>query len=400
MKGNQIGDLVLADSLSLVSSDENQRCVDLGFPLGTSGGGRMLRLSIAHLAAGGDIRSGPWNFDAIFPDEMPFAEPTAVPTLSALDMETIGSLTAILKWAYADASRTAILIHFDGWQENYGVSQVLVTDDSGAEVSMGYGAGGSGGGDPADYLLTLSISPAYMAERTELKLHLDLQVSSYTFTQPQPLASFHFDLDLPVYQARTATPGTSVIVNGIEMQVVKASVTPSYTELTLCYQKPSHGNSSDWLLGSGTGVTINTNSSILNGFRLLSDPDYGGYTGKGTPPADLPFMDDGRCVQVDFPIGDLAETGPTVITLNVPYLEKSMPEVIPDDQLQPALEKLKAEGIDMTVYTSSSSGGGGGGGWTFNSKPEGMTDEQAYQKFLNALGYIYDGPWVMEITVP
>jgi len=54
----------------------------------------------------------------------------------------------------------------------------------------------------------------------------------------------------------------------------------------------------------------------------------------------------------------------------------------------------------MTVYTSSSSGGGGGGGWTFNSKPEGMTDEQAYQKFLNALGYIYDGPWVMEITVP
>jgi hypothetical protein len=131
----------------------------------------------------------------------------------------------------------------------------------------------------------------------------------------------------------------------------------------------------------------------------LYDTDYGGYTGKGPAPTDLPTIDKGRCVQVGFPVGDLASTSEQALTLTVPGLEKSMPEVIPDDQLQPVLAKLKAEGIEMS-WTTSSGSGGGGGGYSFTSLPAGMSDDEAYQKFLEILGYDFSGPWVFTAQIP
>jgi prephenate dehydratase len=76
-----------------------------------------------------------------------------------------------------------------------------------------------------------------------------------------------------------------------------------------------------------------------------------------------------------------------------------MPEGFPDDKLNAALTKLRAEGIDMSFITSSGSGGGGGG-YTFNAKPAGMTDEEAYHKFMEALGFIQPGPWVFTVQIP
>ncbi|MBE3039896.1 MAG: hypothetical protein IMZ62_13930, partial [Chloroflexi bacterium] len=173
----------------------------------------------------------------------------------------------------------------------------------------------------------------------------------------------------------------------------------SYTEVTLCYQKPPQSDNNDWGLGRGAELQVGENKAAIGSFRLLYDTDYGGYVGKSTPPADLPTIDKGRCVQVGFPVGDLASTAAQTMTLTVPGLEKSMPEMVPDDQLQVALAKLKAEGIEMSV-TSSSGSGGGGGGYTFNAKPDGMSDEEAYQKFIEALGYVYPGPWVITVQIP
>jgi hypothetical protein len=53
----------------------------------------------------------------------------------------------------------------------------------------------------------------------------------------------------------------------------------------------------------------------------------------------------------------------------------------------------------MSFITSSGSGGGGGG-YTFNAKPAGMTDEEAYHKFMEALGFIQPGPWVFTVQIP
>jgi hypothetical protein len=172
-------------------------------------------------------------------------------------------------------------------------------------------------------------------------------------------------------------------------------VTPSYTELYLCYAKP---NGNDWMIGSSSTLEANGESTTMDGYVLLYDSE--GYTaGKGSPPAYLPTINPGRCVQVGYPIGNLAQDTPVTMTLNILELEQSLPEVIPDAELQAALGTLRTQGIDISVWTVSGSGGGGGG-YNINSKPEGMSDDEVMRIFYQTLGYYYAGPWVFTFTIP
>jgi len=324
------------------------------------------------------------------------ASATATPE-SALSTETIGDLTATLKWAYADANRVAMLVHFDGYRVGVGVGEIVVKDDAGANIMAGMGWG-STAEDPSTFLLTIQFeNPAY-ANAKQINLHIDLPMFAPE-QQDKPLATFHFDLSLPVYQAKIYKLDQVVTASGLEMHLLKANITPSFTNLTLCYQKPPQGDNNDWFLGQGTELQVGENKAALQLMRMLYDSDYGGYVGKDTPPADLPTIAKGRCILAGFPVGNLGDPAVRAMTLTVPGLEKSMPEVVPDDQLQAALARLKAEGIEMSVTTSSGSGGGGGG-YTFTAKPAGMSDDEAYRKYLEALGNVYPGPWVITAQLP
>jgi hypothetical protein len=128
---------------------------------------------------------------------------------------------------------------------------------------------------------------------------------------------------------------------------------------------------------------------------LLFDSDYGDM-GKGPEPGWKSPVEAGRCIKIGFPVGhhNQAET----LTLTVPELQQSMPEVIPDAEVKAALAKLKAQGIEMD-YVTFTAGGGGGGGPVYKKLPEGMTQEEAYRRFMEALGYIYKGPWVFTIQI-
>jgi phosphatidylserine/phosphatidylglycerophosphate/cardiolipin synthase-like enzyme len=102
---------------------------------------------------------------------------------------------------------------------------------------------------------------------------------------------------------------------------------------------------------------------------------------------------------VGYPLGDLAQDTPLTMTLTIPELEQSLPEVIPDTELQAALAALRTQGIDLSIWTVSGSGGGGGG-YTINSKPDGMSDEEVMRIYYQTLGYYYAGPWVFTFDVP
>jgi hypothetical protein len=80
-------------------------------------------------------------------------------------------------------------------------------------------------------------------------------------------------------------------------------------------------------------------------------------------------------------------------------LEISPPEVIPDAEIKAAQEKLQAQGIELDYSFSQSSGGGGGSGPVFKTLPAGVTQEEAYRRYMEALGYIYPGPWVFTFDV-
>ena len=396
------GQPVNSDYITQEKDANGQRCVEVGAPLGIGGDDKTIRLLVGEMRAANAVRQGPWDFAVQPPDRGPFpvlASATVTPTpVIALSTETVGNLTATLKWAYADANRVAMLIHFDGYRVGVGVGEIVVKDDAGANIMAGMGWS-STAEDPSTFLLTVQFENLVYANAKQINLHVDLPMFAPE-QQDKPLATFHFDLSLPVYQAKTHTLDQVVTANGLEMHLLKADITPSYTQITLCYQKPpQNDNNNDWGLGQGVELQVGENKTAVDSFRLLYDTDYGGYVGKSTPPADLPTIAKGRCGQVGFPVGDLASPAAQTMTLTVPGLEKSSPEVVPDDQLQAALAKLKAQGIEMSVTTSSGSGGGGGG-YTFTAKPDGMSDDEAYQKYLEALGYIYPGPWVFTVQLP
>ena len=86
------------------------------------------------MSAGGQTLPGPGVF-CVAPPQSAFvpgvAEPSPVPE-RRLVSQTVGDLTATLEWAYADAKRVALKIHFDGWKTDWYVGEAQVTGADGS----------------------------------------------------------------------------------------------------------------------------------------------------------------------------------------------------------------------------------------------------------------------------
>jgi hypothetical protein len=123
---------------------------------------------------------------------------------------------------------------------------------------------------------------------------------------------------------------------------------------------------------------------------MAYDSEYGD-TGKGVEPGWKPALMEGRCVKAGFPVGH--HDKPETLVLSIDSLQLTMPEVAPEAEVNRALEELLREGIDMDWMTFTGDGGGGGGPM-YKKLPAGMTKQEAYRRFIDALGYVHEGPWV------
>lgn len=388
---------VASENIEKAEDQDGLGCELVKLPLGFASTRDIFQLSIGELKSASETLNGPWDFNILLPGEGPtlgLAQGVAASTPISTPVST-GELGATLKWAYADSSRVVLEVQFFGWQENYGMGMITVKDDSGMDVNTGYGTYGAED-DPSTQMIILQPDNMDLLGTGQVSLHLDIPVVSPDHWE-KPLASFHFDMVLPVYQAREMAINQRVTANGLEMMLVKAAVTPSYTELTICYRKPTSGDWSDWMLGNSSVLQSSENETRMDSAGMLYDSDFGGYVGKDTPPAGLPMMNPGRCMVAGYPLGDSAKAGPFTFKYTVYELERM--EMNTDEQLQAAIAQLKTEGIEISVVSSSGSGGGGGGA-TINAKPEGMSDEEVYHRLEEALGNIYAGPWVFTVQIP
>lgn len=372
--------------------------------------------------------SGPWEFYVDIPDaslqpRLPTPEPTAAPT--SLGSQTVGDVNVTLDWAFADAKRVAVGYTVRGLPNIPEATELLgmidITANQGEPLPW-FEDGSSTitrlESEPGTLQGTWSYVFAEPLNQPEVNLHLEITLDNTQRNQliaqfpfppeatPYPpgvfpptlpdkkIGTFSFDFTAPLYPLQISGPFPAVAANGTDMWIEKAELTPSFSSFTLCYTKPAPVEK-DWWLGRANLKVGDIEVQNSSG-RLLYDQDIEGIN--QLPPEINTRLDaHGRCISLNFLLGHANHAA--AMTLTIPSLEQSMPESIPDADLRAAQEKLTAQGIELSFMTSSSSGGGGGGGFEFTRLPKGMDQNTAYQRLMEALGYIHTGPWVFTIEV-
>jgi len=379
---------VAASQSTMITTENGIRCQQVTFPAGAAGAPAFM-LAAGDLATpAGEALKGDWTFNwNQLPGQMQF--PGIAPLESPLGSADIGDdMTVTLEKAYGDIYRMVFVVFIKSPQEDFVVSSATLKDSSGTELNTGLGIS-SPPDDPTRFVIEIYPSTDFTAG--QFKGELAVQIGTQ-FGSSSGLAETHFPVDLTVYPAVAFDPMQTVTANGVEMLLQRIKVTPSYTQIFLCYQKPS---SADWMVGSGASLQVGEDTANLRSYSMLFDPDFGGDP-KMSEPDWAPPVNTGRCVKLGFPIGH--HNQPESMALTISELEQSVPEGIPDDQLQAARQRLLVQGVDMDWVTSSGNGGGGGGP-VINKKPEGMTDEQVMRLFYEALGYYYPGPWTFTLEI-
>jgi hypothetical protein len=368
---------------------------------------------------------GPWTFVIDIPSDSNFNEPEPTPTVVA--SQTQSDVTVTLDWVFVDALRAGFGYTITGLPEvpdALGLQGEIYLSDAEGNLIDGSGVGSSEinrvEGEPGVIQGTWSAGFPEPLQVSEIQLEwvitLDGTDTMYAIAgfpedpaaTPYPrgehppflpdtyIGTYTFDLTAEVHPYSVIENLPPVSANGIEMSVPKALVTPSMSKVMICYQKPTER---DWWIREASLGNLNERDS-LSGGRVIYDTDYQLKAGANPDeslwvvPPDFQTVEHGRCLLMNFLQGQSNPDSPLILRVN--SLNISPPEVIPESELAAAREILKAQGIEFDYHTFQ--GQGGGGGWIdFTVLPEGMTDEEAYQKYNEALSYVYTGPW--EITL-
>ena len=378
--------------------------------------------------------TGPWIFYIDLPKDEDFSEmdisPTSEPAQEYIDAQTQSGVTVSLDWAFVDALRIGVGYTITGLPDEPEATElsgmVYFVDALGNPIG-GSGIGSSNISRVPDQpgVLQGTFSVGFLEPLTQAEANFQWIITLDGTWRNETIAAFPFPPDTPAYPPGVYPPqlpegfiGTymfnftapvhpmtiredipPVTANGLEIQIPRAEISPSLSKIMLCYQKPSER---DWWIVSGT-MSDGIDEIHFNSASLVFDQDSAIYqefqetTSAWVTPSDIQITEHSRCLILNFLLGYGDANNNLVLT--VPYLEISPPEVVPAAELAAAREILHAQGIEITYEIWESAGGGGGGGVQFIMLPVGMDWETANHKYLEALGYIYDGPWVFTIDL-
>lgn len=371
--------------------------------------------------------SGPWEFYVDLPSSIMFdqaSEPTPEPTPAPIASQVQSDVTVTLDWVFVDALRAGVGYTITGlpdMPEATGLFGEAHLNDAEGNLIWGTGIGSSEinrvEGEPGVLQGTWSVgfpSPL-LEEQADFQWVITLDgatmnnfIAGFPFdpeATPYPAGEFPpslpdhfvgtyvFDFTAEVHPMTVIENLPAVTINGVELQVPRAEITASVSKVMVCYQKPSER---DWWIWSAS-MSNGTEESPMGGGQVVYDTDYNLKPGSipdeeiWVVPPDFQTLEHGRCLILNFLQGHSNPGNPLILTVD--SLQISPPEIISEEELAAAREILKAQGIEFNYLISQSAGGGGGGGIDFTVLPEGMTWEEAYQKYNEALGYVFAGPW-------
>lgn len=286
------------------------------------------------------------------------------PKKVAFSPHTVNGYTATIESYYIDTANLIFVVRMTGGEIPFGdenfYGRIHVGDLYDRNGNLINSSGGSGPSAMDPELIQVEFRP-----QSHLPGNRFQGQFSFGLESPPPLneshAQFRFDLDLPLYQPEIYHPRQAVSANGLEILLDQVMITPDFTSIYLCFPPPSYA---PWTIGSRSVLQIEDQEASLHHEKLLFGSDLGGDRRAGSEPYWAPPVKSGRCLKAGFPIGS---SDPTSLTLTIPGLENSAPDVLLTSQL-------------LKDYP-------------------GLGPKQAYSKYLEEHGRTYNGPWIFSISL-
>ncbi len=326
--------------------------------------------------------------------------PTPVPTATAVEekiypyylplatkpdvaAQTINGVTAQIDWVYADESRVALQYTISGldWPEgtDWDAMQLRLTSPNLSESAIGWGGGGWTGTPVEKGTITGTADQLFVDGALDAKKHPEMRLRvEIPLNGPSNVGTFHFDLDVPVLDGiRMDNLDQTVLANNVSMTLKSLILNPSRVEALICFQMPS---AVDWGL-TASSVTLEGDEYRLSGAGLISAAQ-----GK-----DFSLDDPERCSGIGYDI-EPHESADS-LTLTVPKLVGSVPEIIDKARVNRANERLVDAGIEFDYVNGDHSGN-----IVILKQPANATNLEIYPRIWDALADQYEGPWVF--TVP
>jgi len=276
---------------------------------------------------------------------------------------TVNGYTAAIESYYVDTSHIIFLVRLTGGETAFGnehfydrIGSPNLYDEYGEIFNTSIGLGPAI--DPALYQFEFVPVTLLTGNHIKGQFAFDLNNSPEYETI---LAQFRFDFDLPISPDVRFDPKQTVTANNLEILLDSLTITPTFTQIYLCFPSPSFA---DWNIGNQSVLQIDGQEANPVSFRVLFDSAIGGNRTAGSEPYWIPPTKNGRCIKSGFPIGS---SNPTSLTLTIPQLEKSEPELLVTNQ--------------------------------FSMDYPGLSEKQAYYKFLEEHGNVYKGPWTFTIEL-
>ena len=315
-----------------------------------------------------------------------FGFPT-LPLLTKLDVpsQTVNGITATIEGAYADPSRVIFTIHLSNELGTYWTPETFLARANGEQFGVYYYMLSPLPEETSTYLMIFH--PVDWLDEPLLAGQLSVAFTSPT--DSTQIYKFLFNFELPIHPFLTFSPKKTVSINGVDIFLDRVLVAPADTYVYLCYPNRSDEN---WIL-TGENITLNINQQVSNPNMpspwiydsTIIEEEQEQFSEPGWTPPNK----ESRCIKLGFPIGD---ANPIFLILTLPGLEDALTTDVPEHKLSVAYEKLLVQDIDMTWYSKER-----GTFVEYKSLPEGMTEKEAYRRFLDALGYLREGPWVFRI---
>ena len=315
-----------------------------------------------------------------------FGFPTLPPfTKLNIPPQTVKGITATIEGVYADPSRIVFSIHLN---RELGISwntETFLAYANGQQIGMSSYMLAPLPEEKLKYLMIFH--PVNWLK--ESRLDGQLSAAFVSSTDPGQFIKFVFNFAIPIQPFKVFHPQKTVTINGVGIFLDKVLVAPADTYMYLCYPNRSDEN---WIL-TGENITLKINRQVSNPNMpspwLFDSTIIEGEQEQFSEPGWAPPNTESRCLKLGFPVGD---AHPAFLTLTIPGLENAMTTTVPDDELSDAYEKLTIQGIDMKY-----SAGPSGTFTEYKKLPEGMTEKEAYHQFMDALGYLHEGPWVFRV---